>query len=274
MSEPDDFVQSVVGARFRRKFTPNMAECVDAFRPPSGTDYFEWRAVFESVESAGERYVMVDLGAGYGWWGINAAAALRRSSPDKPGQIVFVEAEPAHYEFLQEALADNPFPAVAYETMRAAVGDANGRAWFYTGNSTGWYGQRLILDYHRSHLDEGRKEHVWSEGGKLKTSDGYELSEVDVMPLATILSRYGPVDFLDMDIQGTELEIVQSAREAIYERCRRIYISTHSEKIHTGLLEVLGDGFELVVSHPPHSTVETAEGTVKLLDGVQHWKRG
>jgi FkbM family methyltransferase len=216
---------------------------------------------------------MVDLGAGYGWWGINAAAALNRKYPGRPARIILVEAEPQHYQFLETAVADNPFPAVRYETLNAAVGAASGRDWFYIGRSTDWYGQRLILDYHREHLEAGRQEHVHHEGPRLATSDGYELSQVDVLPVERILETCEHVDLLDMDIQGTELDVVRSAPEMLSAKCRSMFISTHSEEIHAALLDLLAAGWSLVTSHLPKTTAQTEIGPVEILDGVQYWKR-
>jgi FkbM family methyltransferase len=237
-------------------------------------DHFEWKALLESVESAGDDYTMVELGAGFGWWGINAAAALNRESPGKPARIILVEAEPQHYEFLNTAVAENPFPGVRYETLQAAVGTADHRDWFYTGRSADWYGQRLMLDYHREHLQSGSDEHVRREGSKLTTSDGYELSEVEVVPLEKILEPCARVDLLDIDIQGSELEVVRSSLETIRAKCRRLFIATHSHEIHEELFGLLAADWEAAASFPPATTVQTETGPVELLDGVQHWTRG
>jgi FkbM family methyltransferase len=262
-----------LGARFRVYFTPHMIGHETNFRSPQGVDHFEWKAVLESVESAGDSYVMVELGAGFGWWGINAAAALNRNYPGKPGRIILVEAEPRHYEFLETAVADNPLPNIRHDTMRAAVGPADRRDWFYTGRSADWYGQRLMLDYHREHLESGREQHVYRQGSKLATSDGYELSQVEVVPLQGILESYGQVDLVDIDIQGTELEVIRSTPRALLSNCRRLFISTHSEEIHAELLDILGSDWDLAASFLPKTTVQTDVGPVELLDGVQHWKR-
>lgn len=273
MSADSKFATSYLGARFRAYFTPNLFPGKTNHRPPDGVDHFEWKALLESVASAGDSYTMVELGAGFGWWGINAAVALNRESPGKPGKILLVEAEPQHYEYLETAIADNPLPGIQYETIRAAVGPTSHRDWFYTGRSSDWYGQRLILDYHREHLQAGRDEHVRWDGSKLKTSDGYELSEVEVVSLAEILGNCEQIDLLDIDIQGTELEVIRSTPNAVLSKCRRLYISTHSAEIHAALLDTLGADWQLAGSFPPETTVQTEVGPVELVDGVQHWMR-
>jgi FkbM family methyltransferase len=273
MNEDTAFATSCLGARFRAYFRTNLDEGKTNHRPPDGVDHFEWKALLESVESAGDRYTMVELGAGFGWWGINAAAALNREHPGKPGTILFVEGEPQHFAYLETAIADNPFPDVQYTTVRAAVGSASRRDWFYTGRSSDWYGQRLILDYHREHLETGRGEHIQRDGSKLKTSDGYELSEVDVLPLPKILEPCEQVDLLDMDIQGSELEVVSSSLETLRAKCRRLFIATHSVEIHEALLGLLKPDWDAVAAFPPQTSAPSEFGPIELVDGVQHWKR-
>ncbi len=248
-----------------------MAGREENYRPPEEIDYFEWKALLDSVENAANPYVMVDLGAGYGWWGINAAAALKGRNASARARIIMVEGDANRYEYLQTAISDNPFPGISFDLVQAAVGVAAGTDWFYTGRTKEWGGQRLMLEYHRDLLLQGREEHVRREGEILKTSDGYELVQVRVVPLEEILADSSYVDLLDMDIQGTELEIIQAARELIREKCRRLFISTHGDEIHADLLTLLTPDWDLVASFPPHAIVETDVGNVQLLDGVQHW---
>lgn len=267
------YVTTVFGARFRMSFSNVMLKHQIRYRPFDGVDHFEWQAVLESIRSAGDSYVMIDLGAGFGWWGVNAAAAFRQEHANKPGRVILIEAEPQHYAFLETAVAENRFPGIRYDTFRAAVGPARGRDWFYISESLDWYGQRLMLDYHREHLQSGRGEHVHRSGANLETSDGYRLCEVDVLPLHEILERCGHVDLIDMDIQGTELDLIRSTPRALLLKCRRLFISTHSAEIHRELQERLEADWELAVSHLPGTTAPTADGSIELLDGVQHWKR-
>lgn len=273
MHQDPEFATSFLGARFRVDFAPSMVSHKANLLRREGVDRFEWDAVLDSVASCGANYTMVELGAGFGWWGINAATALRRDYPGKPGRIILVEAEPQHYQFLQMAVADNPLPGIQYDTLQVAVGPADGCDLFYTGRSADWYGQRLILDYHREHLASGAEEHFQRDEVTIKTSDGYELSEVGVMPLRRILEPSEDVDLIDMDIQGSELDVVGSSLETLRSKCRRLYIATHSREIHEALLGLLEPDWDIVAAFPPEATVHTAIGPVKLQDGVQYWKR-
>src|SRR5271154_222622 len=46
-----------------------------------GEDYLEWIDIVEAVSSAKDRFVMFELGAGYGRWSINAMNALKFLNP-------------------------------------------------------------------------------------------------------------------------------------------------------------------------------------------------
>jgi hypothetical protein len=41
-------------------------------------DYFEWIDLLTAIDRAGTQFTMIELGAGYGRWIANAAAAMRR----------------------------------------------------------------------------------------------------------------------------------------------------------------------------------------------------
>ena len=49
---------------------------------------------------------MVELGAGYGRWIVNAAAAVR-AYRDLPSSLTAVEAEPTHFRWLELHCSDN-----------------------------------------------------------------------------------------------------------------------------------------------------------------------
>jgi len=100
--------------------------------------------------------------------------------------------------------------------------------------------------------------------------------------LPELLHDFGTIDYLDMDIDGPELEVVLKSRAFLRERVRRLHIGTHARHTHYALKEaLLADGWELVWSFPSNAYVETRYGRVAFLDGVlgvvsaeAHWRRG
>src|SRR5438045_8053588 len=74
--------------------------------PPLNEEYFEWIDLFESLQAARDRFVMIEVGAGYGRWGISAgrlAKGLRLRDVD----LRFVEAEPQHAAWAREYIQVN-----------------------------------------------------------------------------------------------------------------------------------------------------------------------
>lgn len=267
------FVTSFLGARFRAEFYDGIVKPGTQIRPLNSGDHYEWKSLLEAIDTCGRRFVMIDLGAGYGWWGINAAAALKARHPRKRGLIVMVEAEPTHYRWLKTAIADNPYPSVRYRPVEAAIGVRQGQDWFYVGKSGEWYGQRLMLDYHRKLLNENRENDVFADGNGLATSDGYRLNQVSIVTLQNLLPRFSSVDLIDMDIQGTEADLIEAERGLLARRVKRLFISTHSAEIDERVRAALRGDWDLRFGFEPGSVHETEHGQIAFEDGHQFWTR-
>ena len=78
------FTADFLGVRTRASYVEGMVPGgIDAaherhVRPPRPVfdeEYFEWVDVIDSVREARDRFVMIELGAGYGRWSVRAAAA-------------------------------------------------------------------------------------------------------------------------------------------------------------------------------------------------------
>jgi len=80
----DDWDVNFLGVRTRRMFWIGGDEPrQDAGNlPRPNEEYIEWIDVLEAVSNARDRFTMVELGAGWGRWLVNAAAALRHRSND------------------------------------------------------------------------------------------------------------------------------------------------------------------------------------------------
>lgn len=96
-----------------------------------------------------------------------------------------------------------------------------------------------------------------------------ELGE-DIASLEEALSGLGVVvDLVDMDIQEAELGTVILGRQLLREHARRLYIGTHSRRIHSTLEHVLReDGWVVTWSFAPLSLQATPHGPISFADGV------
>ncbi len=102
--------------------------------------------MLDSVCESEGSFTMVELGAGWGRWIVNAAVALRQIDPERPFLLVGVEAEPTHFEWLRRHLLDNGIDPDRHTLVRAAVAPTEGRVKFQRGDAAGWYGQSIERD--------------------------------------------------------------------------------------------------------------------------------
>lgn len=275
---PSGFQVDFVGAFVRREFVAGACEYPPEVKtqcPSVDEEYFEWIDVLESILSARDRYVMFELGAGYGRWLVRAAAALRQLSPIGY-HFVAVEAEPKHFQWLQQHFCDNGLNPRDHALIQGVVSDKPGNKLFYTGMPKGgddradqWYGQAIVQSYERV----GEPECGVYEGFKVLTlRSGWKAIQVPSVTLGYLLNMHNRVDLIDMDVQGEELKIIESAPEELNRKVVRLHIGTHAQDIEKGLRKALRRlGWRCLADFPCLSTSETPWGSVNFTDGVQSW---
>ena len=260
-----------LGTKFRCEFD-GCGESASWSPPEAGEEYFEWIALLESVAAANGRFVMVELGAGYGRWALRGASAARRGR-NIPFHLVAVEADPQHFEWLKTAMADNQVEASQYTLIEAAVAAKRGHAWFMVETPKGdsastWFGQRL------ADLDE-----PWSNSNArycgrelVVQKSGFRSIRVRKVTLKSVLEGIPLVDLIDMDIQGAELEVVDSSIELLDRKVKRLHIGTHGREIEEELRHILWRaGWHLIADYGCGETCDTTWGPVLFSDGVQTW---
>jgi hypothetical protein len=158
---PEGFQVDFSGALMRCEFVAGSPCGAQVGSPPVDEEYFEWIDVLESVQSAHDRYIMFELGAGYGRWAVRAACMLRQRGPI-PFHLVAVEAEPKHFQWLRANLADNLIQPEECTLVQGVVTDRPGKKLFYIGMPEGgddtadrWYGQAMTKSYETSEKTEG-----------------------------------------------------------------------------------------------------------------------
>lgn len=291
-----------IGARSRRKFDVNVGAGskvsdatpssirepktfhfppLDNQLPPFDEEYFEWIDVLEAVKASSSKFVMIELGAGYGRWMANAVAALRHIRPNSNLFLVGVEAEPTHYKWLFQNLRDNDIDPRKHLMINAAVSARSEPVYFWTGDPDAWYGQAIadedyVSELRRNWIAQWRNNAYVGKPGlldRLWRRHKHFIRKVKCVRLSEILSKVDDiVDIIDIDVQGTEFEVIAESKAVLSERVKRLHIGTHSQEIEEKLRALLpGLGWELTQDYGCLGERQTPYGDVTFEDGVQSW---
>ena len=215
--------------------------------PSFDEEYIEWIDLLESVLAAMGRFTMIELGAGWGRWIGNAAAAVRQLGSNEY-TLAGVEAEPSHFQMMVQHIEDNGLKRENFRLVRAAVARADGSVGFEVGdtpcgNPATYYGHRI-------------------GGGQM----------VDAVSLASLLEPFDAVDLIDLDVQGAEFDVLDAAAGSMDQKAKKIHGGTHSRAVESGLRSLFRRlGWRCLRDFPCNSLVQTEWGSVSFQDGVETW---
>ena len=235
-----------IGATTRRDYFLEELGFVAVTPPAPDTEYLEWIDVLEAVLGARERFTMLELGAGYGRWIVNAAVALRCTG-GPPHRLIAVEAEPTHFRWLELHCRDN---GVEAELVRAAVAAEAGEVEFAVGRPEAWYGQAIA-------------DGTWSPE---------RVETVRAVTLSGLLAPLNYVDLVHCDVQGAEADVFANAADLVHDRVARVHIGTHSDSVENRLRSLFRDlGWVAVNDYASGTVAKTPWGAMTFQDGVQTW---
>ena len=85
------------------------------------------------------------------------------------------------------------------------------------------------------------------------------------------MKKYSHVDFVHIDIQGAEYEVLYNARVDL-KKIKRIHIGTHSSEVEKNLRELFIElGWICKYDWPLNALSSTSYGDITFQDGVQTW---
>lgn len=286
-----DFHHNFMGAKVRLAFEQRLAEVapglgleategvmssgrsagydVDPTYPQrTSEDYFEWIDLLEAIEEARGTFTMIEVGAGYGRWIANAAAAVRRR---KAGgglacRFTAVEASSLRYSWIPRHLADNGMDPLEHRILHAGVTN-DGRPILIPVNTD--YGAAI---FRHPELDGYLAQNAASRV-TVKTAEGGDVTieRVPSLRLGDLID--GPVDLIDMDIQGAELEVLADAMEHLDRHVRRIHVATHNPEVERRLCALFSlHGWVLNRCFLCHDVNATPYGSFRFIDGLQSWR--
>jgi FkbM family methyltransferase len=266
------FAPNFLGVMTRVSFFPQIMKQHKEKRflvtsyPGFDEEYFQWIDLLEAVTTARDQFVMIELGAGWGRWLVNAAVALQYIYGAVPYKLIGVEAEPTHFRWMHKHFHDNDIDPDRHQLIQAAVADKDGSVWFLHGNPAGCYGQRIVPAVRllprriREFLRDRRSETV------------LQTKKVEAISLNTIMRPLKEVDLIDLDVQGAEFLVLNAAVNQLDQKVKMIHIGTHSPKIENDLRTLFsGLGWINANDYSSGSETQTRWGTITFQDGVQTW---
>jgi FkbM family methyltransferase len=241
--ESPSFAYNRLGVRTRLEFMPSVEEREER----------EWIDVLEAVAEAADAFTMLELGAGYGRWLVNAAVALRQSKPSVAVHLIGVEAEPTHFRWMKTHFRDNGLDPEKRVLVQGAVAAHDGTVQFFSGHSRQWYGQSIarqmgLFSRIRRYLRTYDASRPWESA---------KIIRVRAIMLNLLLRALGFVDLIHLDVQGAEYDVLQAAATQVNDKVRRVHIATHSKEIEKELREMLSNlGWKNIHDNAVHPAVK------------------
>jgi FkbM family methyltransferase len=211
----------------------------------------DWVPLVQAVKQSGQIFRMAALGAGWGRW-LSAGGALARQI-GKDYRLVGVEAEPQHFAWMQRHMSENGFDPLQYTLVEAAATGRPGFVLFAVGDAQRWYGQSIEVN-----------------------GEGKNVRRVQAVTVEGVLARGSPLDYLQMDIQGAELDFLSYCPELLDDQVCLVNVGTHSAEIEAALRRLFSDlGWHKVYDIELGTTRTVRFGDVvheiEFEDGVQVW---
>lgn len=230
----------------------------------------EYIAVTDALHRflGGKSFCAVEIGAGWGPW-IAVAGVIGRQQGIEQLKLVGVEASSQRFPLMRRHLEANDLRPTGIEGEDAQCGTVftrlfNGAIWTHDGVI--WFPETDVADM----------------GAAATTADestdyrGAELNHKSVAckRLDTLLQDLGVVDFMHIDIQGAEFELLQDQIDWLSANVKTLMIATHSRSIEGKLIDLLfSKGWQLHREKP--CRVEWYKNCSQvgktIVDGSQYW---
>lgn len=248
-----------------------------------GELFFEQAAIEKAVKAASGRFIMVELGGGFAARTVDAHAALQRHNP-LPSQFVVVEAEPTHFEWAQRHMRVNGIDPEEHWLINALVGTDDLPKLFLLGE--GFFGNSImsegdILQLVANLNAGGSSQQVLQNvllSGRCGVQQPYTVASgtrhfdmgfISSMPLRNILQPLAHVDFMDIDIQGGESEVLPAAMAVIDKKVKRIHLATHGAERHQQMWDLFFEhGWMCETDYAPNSKHQSNWGSFENNDGI------
>ncbi len=254
--------------------------------PGCGEEWIERVNCFAAARDARGRYVMITLGANYGAQAVNSIRALQLVNP-MPYKAVAIEPEPENYAWLARHMRDNGIEPDEQWLLQAAISDSNQPVLFPIG-SPGTGAQNCVAT-NEAPARQAYADELIAAGAADKALRSLlvdnttgiskdivpgqnfmtEIKFVSAITLKDLLGPFDMVDYLESDIQQSEILVFPPYMDLLKRKVRRIHIGTHGKEVHWSLHKLFQQqGWDIVFSYEPNAIHESAMGTFDANDGM------
>lgn len=227
--------------------------------PINDEHVLDWLPLVQALNDTKGTFRMVALGAGWGRWIAGGAGLARQLGRDF--KVMGVEAEPQYFAWMERHMRDNDIGSDRATLVCAAATGRPGDCWFAVGDSQAWYGQSIVA------VDESQGK---PDPGKFRRVRGLTLKDV--------VAELSPIDYLHMDIQGTEAEFLSYAPDVLNRHVGMVNIGTHGLDIEVelrALFRKLGwtSLYDIEIGSQCRVRIgDVRSNPVQFGDGVQVWR--
>jgi len=233
----------------------------------------EYVALTEALyrSQGGVSFCAVEIGAGWAPW-ITAAGVIARRQGSKKISLIGVEASSRRFPLMCRHLEVNGLRPpdflgedAQYENIFTRL--FNGAVWTHDGVI--WFPESDVADMGAAAATSDNK--IDYRGTKSNNKS------IPCRKLETLLQDLGIVDYMHIDIQGAELDLLQDQIDWVSRNVRTMMIATHSRPIEGKLIELLiTHGWQLHREKPCrvdwHKNCSLVGRTI--VDGSQYWING
>lgn len=204
-----------------------------------------------------------------------------------PCTLVGVEAEPGNFAWISDHMRDNGIDPDAHWLLPMALGDSHDPVLFPVGSSgygsnnciatNAFESRRILADLIirdgdpnvalRSLLVENTTGFVQPVHPDVNSMT--EVKVVSAVTLEDLLSPFDRVDYLEADIQQSEIVVFPPFMRLLGGKVRRVHIGTHGKDLHASMRELFVEhGWDIVFSFEPNARHECELGPFELNDGI------
>jgi hypothetical protein len=253
-----------------------------------GEVWFEAANWVMAAREAKGSFVMMTLGANYGAQAVCSYHILQQLNP-MPCKLVAVEPVPENYQWTMRHFRNNGIDPAEHWLVPLALGGDVTPVLFPIG-APGSGAQNAIATNHAG----ARQQYVeaFSQGGGevamtalrnllLHNTTGLtrtlneerdliaEIKLVSAITLHELLSPFDRVDYVEADIQQSEIAVFPPFIDLLRKKVHRIHIGTHGRDVHWSLHDLFAQhGWTIVFSFEPNARHDTVLGSFETNDGV------